>query len=369
MVGAQVEPVVVMSTMMSASRPPARLRSRRGFRRCGKPGCRACARRTAASSRQYLVAMRSRRPWRWRKSAATSSRSAMVSTSSQTSGTATTTSARAEAEAGHDLGALFPVGQRLAQQVLAGDAEVDAACAELAGDLGGRQEDHLDVGCAGNAARGICARRSGSSTASPARANSVERLSSRSRPLDGSARISVTAVPPPQLPRCGRARPRSRRRGSAAWRRAASAAGRSGRRRPAARRIIGGNDLEDQAGIVVERPAECGVIADHGGRQAQRPRSRSARAAKRPSGALSASPACAQTIAAPPALPVERHLDRQEGAQRCEGRLRQADAAQGAALDQPLRDLLRRAAQRSATARRARTWLRYARRAGEARPP
>ena len=101
------------------------LRWRRGFRRCGKPGCRACARRIAGSSRQYLVAMRSRRPWRWRKSAATSSRSAMVSTSSQTSGTATTTSACAEAEAGEDLGTRFPVGQRLAQQVLAGDAEID----------------------------------------------------------------------------------------------------------------------------------------------------------------------------------------------------------------------------------------------------
>ncbi|MNT81700.1 hypothetical protein D3C72_2213200 [compost metagenome] len=41
----------------------------------------------------YLVAMRSQRPWRLRKSEATSARSCMWVTSIQASGTATTTSA------------------------------------------------------------------------------------------------------------------------------------------------------------------------------------------------------------------------------------------------------------------------------------
>ena len=52
---------------------------------------------------------------------------------------------RAEAKAGLDRGLALPVGDVLAQQVLAGDAEVDAALADLACDLGGRQEGDLDV--------------------------------------------------------------------------------------------------------------------------------------------------------------------------------------------------------------------------------
>ena len=51
----------------------------------------------------------------------------------------------AEAEPRHDLGAAFPVRQRLAHQVLAGDAEVHRAGADLARDLRGGQEDDLDV--------------------------------------------------------------------------------------------------------------------------------------------------------------------------------------------------------------------------------
>ena len=51
----------------------------------------------------------------------------------------------AEAEPRPDRGLLLPVGDVLAQQILAGDAEIDAALADLACNLGGRQEGDLDV--------------------------------------------------------------------------------------------------------------------------------------------------------------------------------------------------------------------------------
>ena len=51
----------------------------------------------------------------------------------------------AEAETGLDRDLRFPVGDVLAQKVLAGDAEVDAALADLARDLRGRQESDFDV--------------------------------------------------------------------------------------------------------------------------------------------------------------------------------------------------------------------------------
>ena len=69
----------------------------------------------------------------------------MVSTSSQTSGTATTTSAWPKPSRATISALRLPVGEVLAHQVLAGDAEIDAALAEFAGDLGGRQERHLDI--------------------------------------------------------------------------------------------------------------------------------------------------------------------------------------------------------------------------------
>ncbi len=69
-----------------------------------------------------------------------------MSTSSQTVRHGDDDVGRAEAEAGLDGGLLLPVGDVLAQKILAGDAEVDAALADLAGDFGGGEEGDLDVG-------------------------------------------------------------------------------------------------------------------------------------------------------------------------------------------------------------------------------
>ena len=81
----------------------------------------------------------------------------------------------AEAEPCGDLGARLPVGQRLAQQILAGDAEVDAAGAKFAGDFGGRQEADLDVGAAGNAGA-VLALVAGQLDRQPGAAEQLERL-------------------------------------------------------------------------------------------------------------------------------------------------------------------------------------------------
>ena len=55
------------------------------------------------------------------------------------------------AETRDDLAARVAVAHAVAQQILACDAEIDAARAELGGDLRGRQERHLDIAAAGNA--------------------------------------------------------------------------------------------------------------------------------------------------------------------------------------------------------------------------
>ena len=66
-------------------------------------------------------------------------------TSIQACGTATTTLAKTEAEPRHHDDA--PVGLRdhLAHQILAGDAEMHGALAELLGDLGRGQISHFDA--------------------------------------------------------------------------------------------------------------------------------------------------------------------------------------------------------------------------------
>lgn len=51
-----------------------------------------------------------------------------------------------EAKPRDDFGTAFPVGQVLAHQILAGDAEVDAAAADLARNLRGGHEHDLDIG-------------------------------------------------------------------------------------------------------------------------------------------------------------------------------------------------------------------------------
>ncbi len=58
----------------------------------------------------------------------------------------------AEAERRQQHEALVGIGDGFADQVLAGDAEMSAALRELARDLGGGEEEHLDVRHAGDAA-------------------------------------------------------------------------------------------------------------------------------------------------------------------------------------------------------------------------
>ncbi|MNL55981.1 hypothetical protein D3C87_1794350 [compost metagenome] len=89
---ARVEPVEVMSTTISAT-PEAGAASvaprLSTIRYSAMPAWAKCWRVMV----MYLVAMRSQRPWRERKSEATSARSCMWVTSIQASGTAMTTSA------------------------------------------------------------------------------------------------------------------------------------------------------------------------------------------------------------------------------------------------------------------------------------
>ena len=66
----------------------------------------------------------------------------------------------AEAERRDERGPRLPVGHRLLDLVAAGDAEMDRAGADLAGDLRRRQIGDLDAGDAGDAAA-IAPRRAG----------------------------------------------------------------------------------------------------------------------------------------------------------------------------------------------------------------
>ncbi|MCY1244360.1 hypothetical protein D9M72_574300 [compost metagenome] len=50
-----------------------------------------------------------------------------------------------EAETGAELDAGIGIGEPLAHQVFAGDAEIDRAIAKFAGNLGGRQERDLHI--------------------------------------------------------------------------------------------------------------------------------------------------------------------------------------------------------------------------------
>ena len=72
--------------------------------------------------------------------------SATSLTSIQHFGTATTTSARPNPKRLQERHALGGVGDVLAHQVLAGDAQVRVPAIELGDDLGGGDERHLDAG-------------------------------------------------------------------------------------------------------------------------------------------------------------------------------------------------------------------------------
>ena len=228
-------------------------------------------RRTAASAASIWWRSRSRRPWRGRKSAATSSRSSIVSTSIQTSGTATTTSARPKPRRAHDLDARVRVGQRLAHQVLAGDAEIDAAGADLAGDLGRGEEGDLDVVAPGEPAA-IVALAAGCSIVRPARANRAYAPVPAAGPSRAARGCSVAlrahrACCDPVEPE-READGRDRRFGAEQRHQPVVAAAAGERREPPV-----GDDLEDEAGVIVERPAEAGVEADRaGGRRWRRSR-------------------------------------------------------------------------------------------------
>ncbi len=73
----------------------------------------------------------------------TSSTSAMVSTSIQLCGAATTRSARPKPSGRSSMTRCVDVAAALAQQVLAGDAEMQLAGVEAGGDVGRRQQVHL----------------------------------------------------------------------------------------------------------------------------------------------------------------------------------------------------------------------------------
>ena len=108
-------------------------------------------------------------------------------TSIQACGTATTTLAWPKPSGVSSSTASSASGDLLADQVLAGDAEMRGAGGELADDLGGRQEQHLDVRHARERAA-IVARAARCEKTRPARAKNAAAFSCR-RPFEGTARI------------------------------------------------------------------------------------------------------------------------------------------------------------------------------------
>ena len=113
----------------------------------------------------------------------------MRRTSSQQAGTATTTSARPKPSAAHEAHALVGVLHGLADQVLAGDAEMRRAALQELRDLAGRDEVDLHAGQAVDLAL-VAARRAGADDRSPALASAALHCSIR-RPLEGSAQTSL----------------------------------------------------------------------------------------------------------------------------------------------------------------------------------
>ena len=137
-------------------------------------------------------------------------------TSIQACGAATTTLARAEAERAQQHEALIGVGDLLAHEILAGDAEMRRAGGELADDLGGREKRDLD------------ARQIGDRAAIVARAASLHEF----EPGAGEERGRVLLQPPLRGNREDERRV-AVRRSFAAPPRAASGRPRSPRRPPA----------------------------------------------------------------------------------------------------------------------------------------
>ena len=237
----------------------------------------------------------------------------------------------------------LPVGDVLAHQVFAGDAEIDAALRRVSpGDLGRRQEGDLDVVAALDAGA-VAAVVAGQLTASPALASTSSAWSLQpalggngegdghadAPPVSASMRSSQTEKPTPGI---GVLRAEQRQQPVVA-----AAAGERARG-------VADRDLEDEPGVVVERAAEGGVVADGGGRQAfglrppsTRARKTGERGAERQAGGL-------REILKRRRRPVERHVDGEELFERRERLGRQPDAAQFGLFDQPPRDLLRRAA-------------------------
>ena len=128
----------------------------------------------------------------------------------------------AEAETRHDLGARLPVGPALAQKILAGNAEVDIALAEFAGDFGGREEGHLDVVASGDAGAVFALvawqadRQAGRCQhfqrllAQPALRRNGERDAHRPASRSASMRSSQTEKPTPAIGFCAPSKVRSR---------------------------------------------------------------------------------------------------------------------------------------------------------------
>ena len=151
------------------------------------------------------------------------------------------------------------VGKRLADQILAGDAEMDAARLSDARSRRRRETPPRPSGALRSRRDSRAHGRSCASSSPPAR--NERGVCSFRRPLAGTPMMSFRghqAQPPAGRPagaRCGWRSRSPERRPSRRWRRAAR---HSGRRRRSGTPCRPGLDLEDEAGIIFELAAEIG---------------------------------------------------------------------------------------------------------------
>ena len=174
-----------------------------------------------------------------------------------------------------------PVGQLVAHQVGAGDAEMDAPCRQLARDLAGREQHECRSRRAPSTAPGVFARRRRTAAWSRRARRTSRSVFSISRPLDGTPIFRVMPAPPQFRHEAG-ADDAADRRDRAALPQHARSAHRSARPR---RRAAGpgrrrGRKRRSRRSI----PACCGRGWPRRSAPSGRRRGRRARRAGRPSG-------------------------------------------------------------------------------------
>ena len=111
----------------------------------------------------------------------------------------------AEAQLGQLLDPVFPLAQLLADEVGAGDAEMDAACRQFAGDFAGGEQHQLDIVDAVDEAR-VFAVGAGAAQFDAAGAEPFEGLFHQPA-LGGDAKLHAHAAPPRSMTRPGRMTP------------------------------------------------------------------------------------------------------------------------------------------------------------------